>query len=116
MFEQAIAEFLKARSLDTSCDQCLSNLAHAYGASGKKEEALRTLRELLDARPQYVDGYGVGIIYAGLRDTTKTFEWFEKAYRDRSEELLFLKVDPRLDFVHSDPRYQSLVRRIGLVR
>jgi serine/threonine protein kinase/TolB-like protein/Tfp pilus assembly protein PilF len=116
MFEQAIAEFLKARSLDGNCGQCLALLGHAYGASGKKEEALRTLRELLKPSGEYVDGYWVGMIYAGLSDTSKAFEWFEKAYQDRSEELLFLKVDPRLDFVHSDPRYQSLVRRIGLGR
>jgi tetratricopeptide (TPR) repeat protein len=117
MFEKAIAEFLKARTLDTSCDQCLAFLGHAYGASGKKSEAWRTLAELVQpSQPRHVDGYFVGLIYAGLGDSAKTFEWFEKAYQERSEELLFLKVDPRLDTLHSDPRFSSLVRRIGLPR
>ena len=115
MFEQAIAEFLKARGIDKNCNECLAFLGHADAVSGKREQARRTLEELLElSREHHVDPYHFGIIYAGLGEAGKAFEWFEKAYRARSEELLFLKVEPRLDPIRADPRFKSLVRRIGL--
>jgi hypothetical protein len=54
------------------------------------------------------------MIHAGLGEKDKAFEWLEKAYQERSEELLFLKVEPVLDPLRADPRFQSLIRRIGL--
>jgi serine/threonine protein kinase/tetratricopeptide (TPR) repeat protein len=115
MFEPAITEFLKAQALDDKCDQCLAFLGHAYAVSGRTNEARHTLEKLLEpSRPHYVDAYYPGLVYTGLGDAANAFEWFEKAYQDRSEELLIMKVDPRLDRLHSDPRFQSLLRRIGL--
>ena len=61
-----------------------------------------------------MDAYYFAIIYAGLGDTAKAFERLEKAFQDRSEELLFVKADPRLDGIRSDVRYTKLVRRLGL--
>ena len=65
-------------------------------------------------RQRYLDPYYVGLIYVGLAETAKAFEWFEKAYQVRSEELLFLKVDPRLDSLRSDARFVELLRRVRL--
>jgi eukaryotic-like serine/threonine-protein kinase len=115
MFDSAITEFLKARALDESCDWCLALLGHAYAVSGKREQARRILEKLLGlSRQHYIDPYYFGLIYVGLGEADKAFEWFEKAYQERSEELLFLKVEPRLDPVRADSRFQSLVRRLGL--
>jgi tetratricopeptide (TPR) repeat protein len=113
MFEQGIAEFLKAQALDENC--CLAFLSHAYAVSGKREQARRILEKLLEhSRVDFVDSYAIGMIHVGLGDKDKAFEWLEKAYQERSEELLFLKVEPVLDPLRADPRFQSLIRRIGL--
>jgi TolB-like protein/Flp pilus assembly protein TadD len=115
MFEEAAGEFLKASTLGADPPAWLYNLAHVYAVSGKRDQARSTLEKLLGLAPQrYVDGYHVGLIHLGLGETDRAFEWFERAYRDRSEELLFLKVDPRMDRVRPDARYKSLIRRIGL--
>lgn len=53
-------------------------------------------------------------IYIGLGDTDRAFEWLERALEDRSETLLFLKVEPRFDPLRADPRFKSLVHRLGL--
>ena len=42
------------------------------------------------------------------------FTYLEKAFRDRDDGLVYLKVTPRLDSVRADPRFKDLVRRVGL--
>jgi serine/threonine-protein kinase len=115
MFEEAAAEFLKASQLDGDSPAPLSFLAHVYALSGKTGKARGILDNLLFPGPgRYVNAYLVALVYLGLGESNYAFDWFEKAYKERSEELLFLKVDPRLDGIRVDPRYKSLVRRIGL--
>jgi len=111
MFEPAIAELLKAHAINDFSAQ----LGYAYAISGKREEARRFLQRMADlSQQQYLDPFGFGAIYVGLGENDKAFEWFEKAYQLHSEAILMLKVDPVFDPVRSDPRYKSLVRRIGL--
>jgi hypothetical protein len=54
------------------------------------------------------------IIYAGLGQRDQAFEWLEKPYKERSSWLAYLKADPRLDPLRSDPRFQELLLRVGL--
>jgi serine/threonine-protein kinase len=54
------------------------------------------------------------VIHAALGEKDQAFEWFEKAFQARSEELLFLKVDPKMDSLRSDARYANLLRRLKL--
>jgi hypothetical protein len=56
----------------------------------------------------------IATVYAGLGDRDKAFEWLEKAYQERSPRLTWLKVEPMLDSIRSDPRYADLLRRMGL--
>jgi hypothetical protein len=85
------------------------------GSGGAELQARRILEKLLEhSRRDFVDSYAIGVIHAGLGEKDKAFEWLEKAYQERSEELLFLKVEPVLDPLRADPRFQSLIRRIGL--
>ena len=58
--------------------------------------------------------YGVATVYAALGDKTRAFEWLEKAYAERSEDIVFLKIDPRLKSLRPDPRFADLLRRVGL--
>jgi serine/threonine protein kinase/tetratricopeptide (TPR) repeat protein len=92
-----------------------SALGHAYAVAGLREKALRVLRQL-EARPDssYVSSFDIATVYAGLGERTKTFEYLEKAYRERVPYLVYLAVDPHFDALHADPRFRDLVHRIGL--
>ena len=73
------------------------------------------LAELKAASKQkYVYSVGFARIYAGLGDKDQAFAWLEKAYEERSTGLYWLKVDPIWDPLRSDPRFNDLLRRIGL--
>jgi serine/threonine protein kinase/Tfp pilus assembly protein PilF len=62
---------------------------------------------------QYVDPFGIAMQYAHLGDKEHAFEWLEKAYQDRSAAIVQLKVNPELDGLRSDSRYQDLLRRMN---
>ena len=75
-------------------------------------KVLGDIQELSTRR--YVSPYAVATIYAGLGDREQAFLWLEKSYQERSPLLTFLRVEPTLDSLRSDPRFESLVRRVGL--
>jgi hypothetical protein len=76
----------------------------------------KILRDLLQrSKTKYVSPYMIATIYAGLGDKNKAFEFFEKAYQERSPDIpWFLKADLRIDNLRSDPRFQDLLHRVGL--
>ena len=91
-----------------------ATLAHAY-AMAKNPEARKILLELEEAAEQrYVSPYDIATIYAALGEKDQAFAWLEKAYEERSGWLAYLQVNPILDNLRPDPRFASLVRRIGL--
>ncbi len=92
-----------------------SYLGFAYAVAGKKTEALEVLASLEDMdKERYVPAYNFAIIYAGLGDFDKSFEWFEQARKERSGFLPFLKVEPVVDCLRNDSRFQDLLEKIGL--
>jgi hypothetical protein len=74
--------------------------------------ALRELQEL--AKRKYVQPYSIAMIYTGLGEKDQALAWLEKAYDDRSSYMVYLKVEPIFDSLHSDPRFVDLIRRVGL--
>jgi serine/threonine protein kinase/tetratricopeptide (TPR) repeat protein len=116
-FDEAVAEILQAvqSTPKEASHRERALLAHAYAVAGKPDLARQILGELRQmSGARHIDPYNFAIIEAGLRQRDNAFEWLEKAYKERSEELLLLKVDPRLDSLRSDPRFPELVRRLGL--
>ena len=69
---------------------------------------------LKDSSRDYVSPRDVVLTYLQLGDTEQTFKWLEEAYKERTEPLLYLRVDPRLDTLRSDPRFEGLLRRVNL--
>ncbi len=87
------------------------NLAHAYAGARRREDGLRILEEV---RGSAIDPLVVAYVYAALRDANAAFEWLEKAYERRQLTVPWIRVVPSLDPLRSDPRFQDLLRRIGL--
>jgi TolB-like protein len=115
MFEEAIAEFQKGSSLSGGDPIMVGPLGHAYAVSGRKDRAQNVIVELKQqSKRRYVAPFEIAGIYMGLSEKDLTFEWLEKAYRDHSPGLIYLKVDPRFDSLHGDSRYRDLRRRMGL--
>ena len=115
MYREAIAEFQRAVELSGGSPEMLGALGHAYAVSNNREkarQALADLRELSNRR--YVAPFDTALIYTGLGDQERAFEWLEKAFEDRSYEMSLLKVDPRFDPLRTDPQFARLLRRMGL--
>jgi serine/threonine protein kinase/Tfp pilus assembly protein PilF len=113
---EAIPEYQKAVELSEGDTDPTAGLAHAYASVGQRANAEKILRDLLHkSKTSYVSPYMIGSIYAGLGDKNKAFDFLEKAYQERSPDIpWFLKADLRIDSLRSDPRFQDLVRRVGL--
>jgi len=115
MPEKAIDELKKAVSLSGGSSLYVSSLAHAYAIAGRRSEAEMLLRQLNErAQNTYVPSFHIAIIFAGLGQKDRALVWLEKGYQERSTWMVWLKVDPRLDVLRSDPRFQDLLRRLGL--
>jgi serine/threonine protein kinase/lipoprotein NlpI len=112
---QAIEELQKAVEFSGGSTQYRADLAHAFATAGRETDARRTLAELDEiSKTRYVSPYYVAAVHLALGDRDRAFELLEEAYGERSHGLTFLKVDPNLDDVRSDPRFADLVRRVGL--
>ncbi|HEX8845506.1 MAG TPA: winged helix-turn-helix domain-containing protein [Pyrinomonadaceae bacterium] len=112
---EAIAEFQKAKLIDDR-PEVSAMIGHTFAVSGRREEAVKILNNLEEqSKHHYISAYYIALIYAGLDDKERAFRWLEKAYSDRNEWLVWLKVDPRFDSLRSDPRFTDLLRRIGHV-
>jgi len=69
---------------------------------------------LQQSKRQYVAPFYVAIVYAGLGENERALDWLEKAYADHSNAIVFLKVDPQLDTLRSNPRFRELQRKLRL--
>jgi TolB-like protein/Flp pilus assembly protein TadD len=111
MYKDAINEFLK---LGDSPHK-LGHLGNAYARAGRVREARKILAELTGYISKHEIGrYEIALVYAGLGDKDEAFAWLEEAYKTHSEGLTNLKIDPCLDPLRSDPRFNDLVHRVGL--
>jgi TolB-like protein/DNA-binding winged helix-turn-helix (wHTH) protein/Flp pilus assembly protein TadD len=113
MYDEAVAELQKAVKLSGDSPTCIANLARAYVASGKRSEAVRLLSDLKKrSNPGYSNASEIAMIYASLGDTDQAINWLEKGFEERFNPGVLLR--PGFDPLRSDPRFQALLRRIGL--
>jgi TolB-like protein/DNA-binding winged helix-turn-helix (wHTH) protein/Tfp pilus assembly protein PilF len=113
-FGLAIEELQKALELSHSSPLPISALAHAEALSGNHAAANKLLAQLEAlSKRQYVSPYYVAIVYLGLGKNELAMNWLEKAYADRSNGLVFLKVEPELDPLRTNPRFVTLQNRLN---
>jgi tetratricopeptide (TPR) repeat protein len=113
--QEAIAEYRKA--IDMPGDDFLQTsvaLAHANAALGRKAEADKILRDLERNPKAAASSYTMATIYAGLGENDKALRSLEKASSEKSFAVDRLTSDLSLDSLRSDPRFQDLLRRLGL--
>jgi serine/threonine protein kinase/tetratricopeptide (TPR) repeat protein len=89
-------------------------LVYGLGVSGHTSEARDTLRVLeQQAHSGFVGSYYLAVAYAGLGDRDRAFAMLEKGLEDRSEDMIFLNVEPAWDPLRSDPRFAVILRKMG---
>ena len=104
--QQALAELERARQLSGNNTGVIAELGRAYAVAGRREEARRTLQELLaQAKTGYVTPYSIAAIYVGLGEHDEALTWLRKAETERAWEYTYLKVDPKFDALRAHPGY-----------
>jgi len=113
MYAESISEFLKSGDGADS----LGHLGNAYARAGQVSAARKTIARLEEyVRRDGVGRYEIALIYTGLGDKQEAFKWLEDAYKAHDVGLVYLKIDPCLDPLRSDPRFDDLMRRVGLTK
>ncbi len=111
--DAAIVECEKARALNDD-PSVLGVLARSHGLSGNKMEAEKILDHLKKlSKERYVSAYSFALAYLGLGDKEEALRWLEQSYQDRAgSDVGFIRVDPLLDPVRDDPRFEALAEKI----
>ena len=109
----ALTEYKKAVELDDD-PFVLALLGQAYAKVGQRDEALKILAQLPQiAAHRYVPSYSFALLHMALGEKDKAIEWLERSYHDGAGlDVIFLKVDPMLDPLQKEPRFQALVQRV----
>ena len=110
---EAIAEYRKAAELDDD-PFALALLSQAYARAGRRDEANKILSQLSqETKERYVAAYGVGLVFLGMGDKTRAMDELERAYREGDGvDVYNIKIDPMLDDLRGDPRFEALAEKI----
>jgi serine/threonine protein kinase len=93
----------------------LGFLGYAYGISGKKNEAKRILTDILNQYDQnFISPVVIANIHAGLDNRKQALDWLERAYEERWSQLAYIKASRFWDNIRTEPRFQALLKKIGL--
>ena len=113
-YAEALEELERAKALDDS-SWIPAVFARVCVRLGREDEAQEILDELAEkSKQQWVAPYLVATAYVSLDMPDQSFEWLQKALVDYDEWIDCINVDPALDPLRSDPRFQDLVRQVGL--
>jgi len=113
--EQAVTELTKAVELSGRFGHALSDLGYAYAVLGDRKNALVILKELEEKLlKQETAAINLAVVYSGLGEKDRVFALLERDFQQHSYELTRLASDPAFNGLRSDPRYVSLLKRMGL--
>ncbi len=113
-YKEAIAELQKAIDLSPGSTAFTANLAYAYAVSGMRDEAVKLLNDLKTRPPKvFSNAPEIAMVYVGLDDKDQAMTWLEKAYAERFSPWVLMR--PCFNPLRSDPRFQDLIHRVGLI-
>ena len=111
MYSEALAAFEQERSFAGDTPTTRAKLAHLFAAVGRHDEAKEILEEILARRQvEWVTAYEIAIIYCLLGDHMNALRWLTQAEREHAVGFTFVRVDPHLDALRSDPHFSELLR------
>ncbi|HEV8591477.1 MAG TPA: hypothetical protein VGQ55_05185 [Pyrinomonadaceae bacterium] len=114
-YSDAIISLQKALALNQFDQHIRADLARVLAMAGEREEALGILAEFEElSKTQYVSPVNIAKIHVGLGEREKVIEQLEKACEERSVKLPWFLIDPALGGFRDDPRFQDILRRVGL--
>lgn len=115
MNDEAFAEYLKYDALNGISAERIANLKEVYATAGWKGFWQKEIEWALeDSESRRVPTYRMAQLYSLLGDKDRSMVWLNKSYEERNGTLVVLKVDPSWDNLHDDPRFQELLRKVGL--
>jgi TolB-like protein/Tfp pilus assembly protein PilF len=112
MYEQAITQYQAMGEFGRRRASLLEKAHEAAGPQGYWQKSLELFLD--EAKRTYISPTFIAKNYARLGDKERAFQWLEKAYAERDDDLIDLRVEPMYDPLRSDPRFADLLRRIGL--
>jgi tetratricopeptide (TPR) repeat protein len=115
LYDEAIAE--NTRWGEHTGNEAKTNVALAdiYAAAGRREDAEKLVKEIeTDKKFSSNDYRGMAQVHAALGNIEAAFSWLEKSYQHHEESLCSLKIDPKMEPLHSDPRFKKLLKKVGL--
>ena len=114
-FDEAAAAIERALHLSPGSPRLQAALGRLQALFGKKKPAQRAIAELRAmAENRYISPFDFALLYLALGDIDEVFRWLHRALKDRSFEILTLKVDPRFDSVRKDARFSAVIRELGV--
>lgn len=114
-YTEALADYEQGSRLSGGTPLLLAAQGHVYALLGRTDETQEVLDELFRmSRQRYVSPYYIAVIYTGLGEIDKAFEWLQRACESHSEGLMWLKVDPTIDRLRLDDRFTALAERVWL--
>jgi len=114
MYREAVDQLKQGLALNENDPSIRGALGYAYVQLGNRDLALSILSDLKKRDERVDEASSIASIYLALDDKEQALEWLEKAYQRRSPDLVFLKIGWLYDPLRSDPRFENLLRRIGL--
>jgi serine/threonine-protein kinase len=115
MYEEAISMLQKGRSLSGDMPNILGALGQTYAMANRPADARRLLEELAElARRRHVSSTCFALIHLGLGEKDQALDWLETGARGRETSLAGLKVHPAYDNLRAEPRFQTLLRKLGM--
>jgi adenylate cyclase len=113
-YDEALTEAQKSIQFSNRSNASLALLGHVYAKAGRRSDADTAIKELEKRyMGKFADARDLAVAYAAF-DKEQAFTWLEKAFADHSVFLAFLKLEPLLESLHSDPRWNDLERRVGV--
>ena len=115
MHPQAQGVFQKILAVAPDDPAVLALMGHEYASAGDKPKALQIIAHLKQLSAHgYVPTIYIGLVYTGLHDLDNAFMWLNRAADERCEYLVYLPSEPLADPLRGDPRFEQLLKRMGL--
>ncbi len=112
--EESLREYELAAQLNSDSAYCVAYLGRAYGQRGKRAEALKNLEKLRETnREKYVSPFFYALVYEGLGEREKMFDYFEKSFAERASVVPLFRVEPHMKEIRRNARFNELLSRIN---